>query len=190
MSCKVKCGYSAKNSVTEQHSLGQLLQRFYGELRRVARARLRRLPPCRTVHTTELIHEAYLRLRKKSIRYWQDRRMFFGDMARAMRDIVAEHARRKQALKHGGGLVRVDLAAPLPGRGLAGSLSAEEVLTLMTALEKMAQDHPQHADIVFLRYFGGLTMSEISEVSSASLRTVERKWKFARAWLYEQLSSN
>lgn len=172
---------------TCEQDLGELLQRFYDDLRRLARARLNRLARGRTLGTTELLHDAYLRLHKKRRAPWPNRRFFFSDMAQAMRDIVVEYVRRQAAVKHGGGLVRANISSTLPGRDDLGLLP-QQTLALFEALERLHSRFPQAAEVLFLRYFAGFTADEIAAALSTSKRTVERKWQLARTWLHKELT--
>ena len=162
-----------------------LIRQLYDELRRLARARLGRMRAGHTLQPTELVNEAYMRLVGDHDPGWNGRGHFFGAAARAMRDILVEHAREKAALKRGGDQVRVDITVTFSDGNTAGS--AEELLALHEALEKMQEEHPKKAELVLLRYFGGLTMDEIAEAMETPKRTLEREWRFARAWLRTKL---
>ena len=163
-----------------------LLQELYAELRKLAEARLRRLRPGQTLQPTALVHEAYLRLMKTNEPAWNGRAHFFGAAAQAMRDILVDSARRKLAQKRGAGAKRVeDTVTIVDDEGI--QLSAEDMLAIHEALEKLQQEHPQAAELVLLRYFGGLSMAEIAEMQDVPMRTLERKWTFARTWLKKAL---
>lgn len=164
-----------------------LLQQLYTELRKLAKARLRKLSPGQTLQPTALVHEAYMRLMSGNEPAWNGRGHFFGAAAQAMRDILVEHARRKLAQKRGGGAVRVGDTVTIADDGGSLELSAEDLLTLHQAIEKLQLEHPRAAELVLLRYFGGLSMAEIAELQGVPLRTIERKWTFARAWLKHAL---
>lgn len=164
-----------------------LLQQLYTELRKLAEARLRRLRPGQTLQPTALVHEAYLRLMKTSEPAWNGRAHFFGAAAQAMRDILVDGARRKLAQKRGGGMQRVEKTITLADDKGSLQLSAEDVLALHDALEKLQQEHPQSAELVLLRYFCGLSMDEIAEMQGVPVRTLARKWTFARSWLKNAL---
>jgi RNA polymerase sigma factor (TIGR02999 family) len=164
-----------------------LLQELYAELRKLAEARLRRLRPGQTLQPTALVHEAYLRLMNTNEPAWNGRAHFFGAAAQAMRDILVDNARRKLALKRGGGQERVDDAVTIADDEGNLQLSAEDLLALHEALEKLQREHPHAAELVLLRYFGGLSMAEIADMQGEPLRTVERKWTFARTWLKRAL---
>ena len=164
-----------------------LLPRVYGELRTLAAARLRRAAPGQTLQATALVHEVYLALVGKADPGWSGRGHFFGAAAQAMREIVIDQARRKAAVKRGGGLQReaidVDAVELVVGDGLPG----EDLLALDEALTRLQAEHPERARVVLLRHFGGLSEVEIAELLGVSVRTVERAWRFARAWLYAAL---
>ncbi len=132
-----------------------------------------------------MVHEAYVRLVDTAkIQHWDSRGHFFAAAAEAMRRILVEQARRKQRLKHGGALERVDLDAAGP----VSSAPPYDVLALDEALTKLAEIDPAKANLVKLRYFTGLTMPEAAEALGVSLATAERYWTFAKAWLFTELS--
>ena len=168
-----------------------LLPRVYRELRSLAAARLRRLPAGQTLQATALVHEAYLALIGRQDPGWNGRGHFFGAAAQAMREILIDQARRKAALKRGGDLERAALESDELGDiGVAGELPAEDLLALDAAITRLQAEHPDRAQVVVLRYFGGLPEAEIAEVLGVSTRTVERAWRFARAYLHAALSSS
>lgn len=157
----------------------QLLPLVYDDLRRLAAHKLAREKPGQTFDATALVHEAYLRLvgGQGEPRPFQGSGHFFAAAATAMRRILIDHARRKQAQKHGGGLHRQDLdvvAAPVPD---------EELLALDEALTKLATQDPVKARLVELRYFAGLTGEQAAQVLGISPTTADRHWAYARAWL-------
>jgi RNA polymerase sigma factor (TIGR02999 family) len=164
-----------------------LLQELYAELRKLAEARLRKLRPGQTLQPTALVHEAYLRLMNTNEPAWNGRAHFFGAAAQAMRDILVDNARRKLAIKRGGGQERVDDTVTIADDEGNLQLSPEDLLALHEALEKLQREHPNAAELVLLRYFAGLSMAEIADLQSEPLRTVERKWTFARTWLKRAL---
>lgn len=162
-----------------------LLPAVYAELKRVAAARLARLPAGQTLQPTALVHEAYLGLVARGDPGWNGRAHFFGAAAMAMRDILVERARRRSAKKHGAGLAREDadaisLVAP-------DGPATEDVIALSDALARLAAAHPERAEVAMLRTFAGMTDAEIAELRGTSVRTVERHWRFARAWLEKEL---
>ena len=162
----------------------QLLPLVYGELRQLAAAWMAKLPPGHTLQPTALIHEAYIRLVGAGDPQWEGRRHFFFAAARAMQDILVEYARRKMALKRGGGLRRADLAEC----ELILDTPPEEILALEEALEKLNETNTRMHTVVTLRYFAGLTIQETAQVLNVDSSTVARDWRVARAWLFGQLS--
>jgi len=165
-----------------------LLPKVYGELRTLAAARLRRAPPGQTLQATALVHEAYLALVGKQDPGWNGRGHFFGAAAQAMREIVIDQARRKAASKRGGGLARAEVEIDDLDLAVGGGLPDEDVLALDEALTRLEAEHPERARVVLLRHYGGLQEAEIAEVMGVSTRTVERAWRFARAWLHAALA--
>lgn len=162
-----------------------LLPRVYRELRQLAQARLGRLPPGQTLQATALVHEAYLALIGRQDPGWHGRGHFFGAAAQAMREILIDQARRKAAVKRGGDLRRDDVELDLqPASGLPG----EDLLALDAALRRLEAEHPERARVVVLRHFGGLSEREIADILGVTTRTVERAWRFARAYLHAALA--
>ncbi len=165
----------------------QIFPLVYDELRRLAAARLAHEAAGQTLQATALVHEAYLRLvGPDPEKHWDGRGHFFAAAAEAMRRILVENARRKRRLKHGGGRGRqaVDLERLVSARDNA----ADDLLALDEALNGLAHEEPAAAEIVKLRYFAGLTTSQAASVMGVSLRTANRHWVFARAWLYHSLN--
>jgi RNA polymerase sigma factor (TIGR02999 family) len=140
--------------------------------------------PGETLQTTDLVHEAYIRLSKNPDYEWQNPRHFFGAAALAMRQILVDRARHRRAHKRGGDRVRIDLIT-MPDQ--SAPLSAEAILTLHKALERMQAASPDVAEVVLLHFFAGLSLPEIASAMDLSLRTVERRWRTARAWLSAHL---
>ncbi len=165
------------------HAAEQLLPLLYDELRRLAASKLAREQPGQTLQATALVHEAWLRVAGSGQDYWNSRGHFFGAAAEAMRRILLERARKRARVRHGGGLQRIDLEHVT----LAAQDTDEVILAVHEALEKLATDAPQKAQIVKLRYFGGLEHAEIAEVLGVSEPTVRRHWAYARSWLYAEL---
>jgi RNA polymerase sigma factor (TIGR02999 family) len=163
----------------------QLLPLVYDELRKLASSRLADEKPGQTLQATALVHEAYIRLVGDGNRQqWDSRGHFFAAAAEAMRRILVENARRKNRLKHGGELERVEIElAHLPTR-----LGAEELVALDEALEKLSHEDPLKARLVTLRYFGGLTIEQAAEALNISRVTAFRYWTFARAWLHREIT--
>ena len=160
-------------------ALDRLLPLVYDDLRRVARSQLRRLRVGETLDTTSLVHEAYLRLVDQTRADWQNRGHFFAVSAVAMRQILIDHARERSRLKRGGGLQR----APLDEAGLAVEADAERLLDIDRALEALRAVDPRLARNVECRYFAGLSEQETADALGVSLRTAQRDWLKARAWL-------
>lgn len=161
----------------------QLLPLVYDELRRMAQNRMSDLPPGQTLQATALVHEAYVRVMGDEGDNWQNRRHFFFVAARAMRDILVEEARRKAARKRGGDLVRIDV-----DDALLVAAPAQDMLALNLSLEKLEKDDPEGYELVMLRYFTGLTLGEIAQGWDVSRSTVDRKWRFVKAWLGRELA--
>jgi len=170
----------------DPHAASQLLPLVYDELRRLAAHRLAHEAPGQTLQPTALVHEAYLRLvNVKDPQCWDGRGHFFAAAAEAMRRILVESARRKRRLKHGGGLARL----PLEEAELLAPEPSEDVLALDEALTELAATDRAAADLVQLRYFGGLSIPDAAQVLGVSPRTAIRLWTFARTWLWERLQS-
>jgi RNA polymerase sigma factor (TIGR02999 family) len=168
----------------DQAALEELMPLVYDELRKVAARSLRRQRPGHTLQTTALVNEAYLRLIDSSRVQWQNRAHFFAVSATLMRRILVDFARERQNLKRGGAAERVSLNEALvvaPERGA-------DLLALDEALNRLAALNPRQAQVVELRYFGGLNEEETAEALKVSLRTVQRDWNLARLWLYRELS--
>lgn len=164
---------------------GQLLALVYNDLRRLAEHKMAQEPADHTLQPTALVHEAWLRLTSSGNRTFANRAHFFSAAADAMRRILIDRARRRQAQRHGGGYVRIELEEGL----LPNPDDDEQLLAMNDALEKLIEQHPLQARVVKLRYFGGLTNEEIGEVMGISLSTVKNYWVFARAWLFDRIST-
>jgi len=167
----------------DPHAADQLLPLVYGELRKLAACKMANELPGQTLQPTALVHEAWLRLTDKEDRAWDSRAHFFGAAAEAMRRILIENARRKKALRHGAGQPRLDLqqleiAAPAPD---------DEMLAIDEALNKFAALDQDKAELVKLRFFGGLTIEEAAAVLRISEATAKRWWAYARAWLHTEV---
>jgi RNA polymerase sigma factor (TIGR02999 family) len=169
----------------DREATARLLDLVYSELRKLAKARMARLPPGQTLQPTALVHEAYLRLLGKTDLHVESRKHFFFAAARAMRDILVEQARRKLGPKRGGKYQRVELTDAIAADGPP----AEEVLALNDALAELEKEDPLKAQLVSLRYFSGVTMAEAAEILGVSERTLHRHWQFLKAWLKSRLSS-
>jgi RNA polymerase sigma factor (TIGR02999 family) len=179
----------------DPNAAAQLLPLVYDELRLLAAQRLAHEKPGQTLQATALVHEAYLRLVTPSISpplkggereavNWNSRGHFFAAAAEAMRRILIENARRKKRTKYGGDVERLQVElAELPTR-----MSSEELLALDEALEKLKREDPVKAELVTLRYFGGMTIEEAAEILKISRVTAHRYWTYARAWLRQQIA--
>ncbi len=161
----------------------ELLPLVYTELRRLAAAKMANQPPGQTLQATALVHEAYLRLKHSGREEWANRAHFFAAAAEAMRQILVENARRKRALRHGGGQQRLDIQE-VP---IAIEVDDERILEVDEALELLRLEDATKAEVVKLRYFVGLTHDEIAQVLGLSEKTVQRYWAYARVWLYQQI---
>jgi RNA polymerase sigma factor (TIGR02999 family) len=161
----------------------RLLPLVYGELRKLARHRLGRLPPGQTLQPTALVHEAYVRLLGKPDLRIEDRRHFFFVAARAMRDILVEQARKKAGPKRGGGRRRVELTEAIALK----EPIADDVLALNEAVRDLEQQDATKGKIVELRYFAGMTVKETAQALGLSEQTIHRQWRFIKAWLRDRL---
>jgi len=168
----------------DPHAAAQLLPLVYDELRKLAAHKLAREAPGQTLQATALVHEAYLRLvDADTIRRWDSRGHFFAAAAEAMRRILIDNARRKQAGRHGGGWQRHELLEA----ELAIDSTGNELFAVDEALSKLAAGEPEMARLVELRFFAGLTLEEAARCLGVSVRTAHRHWAYARAWLRREL---
>jgi RNA polymerase sigma factor (TIGR02999 family) len=171
----------------DPHAAGQLLPLVYDELRKLAAQKLAREQPGQTLQATALVHEAYLRLvDAEKARQWNSRGHFFAAAAEAMRRILVEQARRRNAAKRGGQAGREELqesaiAAPQPD---------EDMLAVHDALEQLATIDPLAANLVQLRFFAGLNMSEAAEALGMSVRSAHGIWAYARSWLHRKMRAD
>ena len=169
----------------EEAALEKLTPLVYEELRRLAHRYMAGQQPDHTLQTTALVNEAYLRLVNQTKPSFANRSHFFAVAATAMRQILVNHAKAQQRQKRGGGASKVDLDT-------AALISPEQTKTVLDvdeALERLAQLDSRKAQVVELKYFGGLNQDEIAEVLKISIVTVRRDWLFARAWLYTELQN-
>src|SRR5262245_26815454 len=168
----------------DAHAAGQLLPLVYDELRRLAAHKLAREAPGQTLEATALVHEAYLRLvNAEKAEHWDGRGHFFAAAAEAMRRILIDNARRKQADKHGGDWQRHELLEA----ELAIDSTGDELLAVDAALSRLATREPVIARLVELRFFAGLTLVEAAGCLGISERKAYRHWAYARAWLRREL---
>ena len=168
----------------DRQAQDQLFRAVYNELRGQAAGYLRHEHPGLSLQTSDLIHEAYLRLIDQQHVEWQNRLHFFAIAAQVMRRILVDHARSRQAAKRGGSDIRLPLEEAmviLPGPDL-------DFVALDEALNKLAEIDPQQSQVVELRFFSGLSVAETAKVMSLSERTVKRDWHVAKAWLRRELS--
>ncbi len=168
----------------------ELLPLVYEELRRLAESHLAREKPGQTLQATALVHEAYLRLAGNAAGF-EGRRHFFNAAAEAMRRILVDNSRRKKAERHGGGVQKIqcDEAIDAIAPPSAHVQAAEDIVDVHDALEKLAREDPESAELVKLHYFAGLTLDEIAELLGIHPRTAERNWAYARAWLCRSLGA-
>jgi RNA polymerase sigma factor (TIGR02999 family) len=164
----------------------ELLPLVYDELRKLAAFKLAQQPYDQTLQPTALVHEVYLRLLGNGSHSWQDRKHFFAAAAEAMRHLLVDRARRKASARHGGGWQRIDLDNAV----IASSTSDENILLISEALEKLTAHDPLSAELVKLRFFGGLTFPQAAEVMGISERTAQRSWAYARAWLFREIKNS
>ena len=158
----------------------RLLPLLYDELRKLAGQKLGREKPGQTLHPTALVHEAYVRLVDvEQAQHWNSRGHFFAAAAEAMRRILIENARRRARTKHGGNRIREDLVSSIAAAPEIG----EDLLALDEALERLADQDSQSAELVKLRYFAGLTIPQAAEILGVSPRKADFIWSFARVWL-------
>src|SRR5207249_5170306 len=164
-------------------ALAKLTPLVYGELRRLAHREMSAERPDHTLQTTALVNEAYLRLADQTNPRWQNRAHFFAVAARAMRRILVSYARSQRSQKRGGGALKIELDET----GLVSPEESQEIVDLHEALERLGALDSRKAQVVELKYFGGLNYDEMAEVLKISPVTVRRDWEFARAWLHTEL---
>lgn len=167
----------------EAAALVELTPLVYEELRHIAHHHLSSQQAGHTLQTTALVNEAYLRLADHTNPRWQNRAHFFAVAARAMRQILVSYARTQQAQKRGGGALKVELEEA----ALVSPEESKEVIDLHEALEQLATLDSRKAQVVELKYFGGLNYDEIAEVLKISRVTARRDWEFSKVWLYTEL---
>jgi RNA polymerase sigma-70 factor (ECF subfamily) len=170
----------------DEGALEKLIPLVQPELHRLAHHYMSLERAGHTLQTTALLNEAYLRLVDNANPLWQNRIHFVAAAAQLMRRIMVDHARERRSLKRGGSAMKV----PLDEAALVTETRSEELLALDEALERLAVQDPRKGQIVELRYFGGLTAEETAEFLKVSLRTVEREWNMAKAWLHRALSGH
>ena len=173
----------ARWSQGDNAALAELTPLVYGELRRLAHHQMGGQPPDHTLQTTALVNEAYLRLADQTNPRWQNRAHFFAVAARAMRQILVSYARSNRAQKRGGGGVRIELYET----AILSPEQSKEIVDLHEALERLGTLDSRKAQVVELKFFGGLNYDEMAEVLKISRVTVRRDWEFAKVWLYTEL---
>ena len=166
-------------------AFAKLTPLIYEELRRLAHHHMGGQRPDHTLQTTALVNEAYLRLADQTNPSWQNRAHFFAVAARAMRQILVDYARSYKSQKRGSGALKVEL----DDSALVSPEQSKEIVDLHEALERLATLDSRKAQVVELKYFGGLDYDEMAEVLKISRVTVRRDWEFARIWLYKELHS-
>ena len=167
----------------DRAALDELMPVVYRELRRLARRHLLRHSPRRTLQTTDLVNEAYLKLVNVQRKDWKDRLQFLSLASRAMRFVLVDHARKRNYAKRGGSAVRVSLDDAL----IVSEQRGAEVLAIDEALSRLAVLDPRKGQIVEMRCFGGLSIAETADALEVSPVTVNREWAKAKAWLYDEL---
>lgn len=161
----------------------ELLSLVYEQLRRLAAFKMSNESPGQTLQPTALVHEAWLKLVATENVRWENRAHFFGAAAEAMRRILIDNARRKHALRHGGGQQRLSIQDV----DIASAAEDEQLLAVHEALDKLAAHDESKANLVKLRYFAGMTIDEAAEVLGISPATAKRRWAYARAWLFREI---
>lgn len=169
----------------DEKALDRLFPLLYDDLRRIAHRRLRAERPGHTLDTTALVNEAYLRLVGGSGATWESRVHFFAVAAKVMRHILVDYARRRRAEKRGGGAVRVSLQDDM----VVEEPRIDDLLALDEALTALSERHERMGEVVEYRFFGGMTVKEAAQALDVSVRTVERDWRRAKAYLYRELAS-
>lgn len=161
----------------------EFFKSLYAELRRRARGQLLHSPLAHSLRPTALVHEAYMRVKMQNASAWESRSQFLAVITTVMRNVLIDTLRQKYTAKRGGGWIHVSLKES----GQVAVLHTEDLTVLADALGKLERDHPDAARLVLLRFLMGLTMTQIASIESVSKRTVERRWRFARAWLQAEL---
>ena len=184
MSSSSKIGdtfFAASNG--DRQAAENLLPLLYEELRNLGQAMMRKVTPGQTLQATALVHEAYAKVVGSTDPGWEGRGHFFGAAAQAMREILVDQARRRNAIKRGGDRNREELKDFHVETGD----SFTDILALDEVLQKLQDDYPEKYKVVLLRFFAGLNMQEVAEQLQVSKSTVERDWRFAKAWLYKEM---
>jgi RNA polymerase sigma factor (TIGR02999 family) len=172
-------------SVPESGRSRELLPEIYEELRRLATMRMARESQAHTLQATALVHEAWLRLAARGDRTWEDSGHFYAAAAETMRRILIDNARRKARVRHGGALERLDITFM---DSIAETAPEENVLLIDEGLRELEKANPRRAQVVVLKFFGGLTNEEVAQSLGMSDRSVDREWACAKAWLFRWMS--
>lgn len=172
----------------DAHAAGRLLPLVYNELRQLAARKMARENPGQTLQATALVHEAWLKLGGDQQVAWRNRTHFFAAAAEAMRRILIDNARRKSAARHGGKVKRVDF--DFDSLELAVGMDDAQLLALNEALDALAAHDAVKAELVKLRFFTGLTLTEAAKILDLSEPTAKRYWAYARAWLFREITKN
>lgn len=167
----------------DSKAANQLLPLVYEQLRAIAQRRMASENPGHTLQATALVHEVFLRLLGDRRVPWQNQAHFYATAAQAMRRVLLDHAKAKGRQKRGGGQKKM----PLNVADLAATENPEQILALDTALCRLEEQNPEAAQVVRLRFYAGMSIDQTAEVLEMSPRTIDRRWKFARAWLYKML---
>ena len=165
----------------EQAASEELLPLIYDELRQLATAQMAKETPGQTLQPTALVHEAWLRLGKEEGRTWRNRAHFFRAAARAMRRVLVDRARHKLSLKQGGGEYRISLE----DLDVAAPAMDDRVLLVDQSLDRLEKEDPESARVISLKFFAGLTNKEVAAILEVTERSVERRWAYARMYLYK-----
>ena len=163
----------------------ELMPHVYSELKRVAAGYLRRERPGHTLQATALVHEAYMKLAGQQDPHWENRGHFFAMAAQIMRRILTDHARHHRAQRRGDGKANLNIDLVV----VIGEAPSDQIDDLDEALTRLAAFAPRQAQVVEMRFFGGMTEEEIAGIMQLSSRTIKRDWIIARAWLYGELAS-
>lgn len=164
----------------------KLLPLVYGELRKLASAKMRKVPAGQTLQATALVHEAWLRISKLGHDQWDNRSHFFAAAAEAMRRILVEQARRKSRIRHGGGQQRVDME----NVDIVSKAPEDKILLIHDALDVLVDEDPGKGEIVKLKFFAGLGNAEVANVLGVSEKTVRRHWNAAKLRLFQIVKAN
>ncbi len=168
----------------DEYALQQLMPLVYDELRNMARRYMNKQPSGHTLQTTELIHEAYLKIAQSGNQEWENRSHFFGVAAKAMRHILVDYAKRKHRKKRGGWQERITLAE----NSFGAKETSREIIALDGALKQLELLDERKVRVVEMKFFGGLKVDEIARVLEISPETVNRDWSFAKTWLLRELA--